>query len=113
MKTTPNMTENTKHLLALAGFARQVNALAATLPSWSGQSLDKQAPGWMSHKVYICDIETAYGDTRGEFKSWLLAAQREGLVRLCRADLVEAMDPAKVAASEICYLSATFNFVVL
>jgi hypothetical protein len=45
------------------------------------------------------------------FKELLGDANREGLLRLHRADLVAAMDPAEVRASEACYLNATFHFV--
>jgi hypothetical protein len=55
------------------------------------------------------------------FKAWLLRSRRvtrdgtaEGapLVVLARADLVAAMDPAAVAASETVTDGATFHFVV-
>lgn len=44
-------------------------------------------------------------------KQLLLAANRDGLVELTRADLVAAMDPALVAASLIDDLGSTFHFV--
>ena len=47
------------------------------------------------------------------FKNRLLEANRARLLALSRADLVEAMDPADVAASEIRYLGATFHFVAI
>lgn len=55
------------------------------------------------------------------FKVWLLRSRlltRDGtnrgerLVVLCRADLVAAMDPALVAASEVITGGATFHFVI-
>ncbi len=46
-----------------------------------------------------------------EFKSRLVAANREGLLRLHRADLVGAMDPHLVRESESRYLNATFHFI--
>ena len=44
-------------------------------------------------------------------KQLLVAANRDGLVELTRADLVAAMDPALVAASQIDDLGSTFHFV--
>src|SRR4029077_20652590 len=72
-------------------------------------------------------IEAQTGRTLGDgatlehFKAWLLRARlltcdgtREGarLVVLCRADLVAAMDPASVAASETLTDGAAFHFVL-
>ena len=45
------------------------------------------------------------------FKSRLVEAHRADLLTLVRADLVEAMDPQDVAASEARYLNATFHFI--
>jgi len=50
--------------------------------------------------------------TLATFKTYLTVANREGLLNLNRADLVGAMDPQRVAASETLYLNATFHFVV-
>ena len=49
-------------------------------------------------------------DERG-FKQRLLDANRAGLIHLHRADLVGAMDPTEVAASEIHHLNAVYHFV--
>jgi len=46
------------------------------------------------------------------FKRWLVAANRDQLLDLARADLVDAMDPNLVEQSEIEDLGATFHFVV-
>jgi hypothetical protein len=46
------------------------------------------------------------------FKAELVAAHRAGALTLARADLVAAMDPALVAASEIAVDGASFHFVV-
>lgn len=48
-----------------------------------------------------------------EFKGRLIQANREGLLHLSRADLVQAMDPRLVAESETSHLTATFHFVRL
>lgn len=57
-------------------------------PAWSGLALD-------------------------DFKARLLAAHRAGELTLARADLVAAMDPVLVAASEIVADGASFHFVVV
>lgn len=45
------------------------------------------------------------------FKQRLLEANRDGLLQLSRADLVEAMDPVDVRESSTVYDNATFHFV--
>ena len=45
------------------------------------------------------------------FRMMLLDANAKGLLHLARADLVGAMDPDAVAASEIRYMNAEFHFV--
>jgi hypothetical protein len=47
-----------------------------------------------------------------DFKARLVAAHRAGELTLARADLVAAMDPALVAASEIAADGASFHFLV-
>jgi hypothetical protein len=47
-----------------------------------------------------------------EFKAQLVAAHRAGVLVLARADLVAAMDPALVAASEVVADGASFHFVL-
>jgi hypothetical protein len=48
-----------------------------------------------------------------DFKAQLVAAHRQRLLRITRADLVGAMDPAEVQRSEARYQDATFHFVAL
>jgi hypothetical protein len=75
----------------------------------------------------MLDIETQTGGTLTDgamlehFKAWLVASRlltsdgtEDGtrLVVLCRADLVAAMDPALVAASETATDGAVFHFIV-
>lgn len=48
-----------------------------------------------------------------EFKARLIAAHRDGLLRITRADLVAAMDPNELERSEARYQNATFHFVAL
>jgi hypothetical protein len=50
--------------------------------------------------------------TLDELKHQLVAAHRAGELVLARADLVAAMDPALVAASEIATDGASFHFVI-
>lgn len=45
------------------------------------------------------------------FKRLLVEAHRRGLLDLSRADMVAAMDPEDVAASETRHLSATYHFI--
>jgi hypothetical protein len=45
------------------------------------------------------------------FKRALVEAHRDGKVTLARADLVAAMDPDDVAASEVRHLNASFHFI--
>jgi hypothetical protein len=65
--------------------------------------------------AYIASIKAEwfrYSDTE-TFAAMMMAAHQAGLLRMCRADLVGAMDGAMVMASEITYQRATFHFVVL
>lgn len=69
-------------------------------------------------KVFIASVwEVLAGDAEiaalGEqgFKDVLAEAHRRGLVTLSRADLVAAMDPRDVAASEIRHHNATYHFI--
>ena len=50
--------------------------------------------------------------TLDDFKARLVAAHRAGELALARADLVAAMDPDLVAASEITADGASFHFIV-
>jgi hypothetical protein len=52
------------------------------------------------------------GLTLDGLKRRLIAANREQRLTLARADLVGAMDPREVAASEIRHLNSTFHFVL-
>ena len=75
----------------------------------------------------MCDVDAQTGGTLTcgatleHFKAWLLRSRlftADGtengahLVVLCRADLVAAMDPAQVAASETVTDGAVFHFVL-
>ncbi|HYO70155.1 MAG TPA: hypothetical protein VEU33_29170, partial [Archangium sp.] len=69
-------------------------------------------------KIFISHVwRSLQGQLRGldeqSFKSRLIEANRARFLSLSRADLVEAMDPADVSASETRYLGATFHFISL
>ena len=71
-----------------------------------------------SHKAFIDSVFERFSSGIDRpamelptFKNKLVAAHRKGLLTLARADLVEAMDPERVAASETRYLNTTFHFV--
>ena len=69
------------------------------------------------NKVFISHIWRQMNHPAGEpldlsrFKQRLLEANRDGLLQLSRADLVEAMDPVDVRESSTVYDNATFHFV--
>jgi len=96
--------------VALPAFATAVRAAAVTAA--------RADSGRLGHKVFISAVwRHLHGDPRfaampiDRFKQLLVDANREGLLTLTRADLVTAMDPGEVAASEIRHLGATFHFV--
>jgi hypothetical protein len=90
---------------SLEEFARRVREAAGS--ARSGVFGDR--------KVFISalwrDLSGSGAGTLDQFKQQLVEANRRGLLRLYRADLVEEMDPAEVAASATRYLDATFHFV--
>ncbi|XXY14572.1 hypothetical protein WME88_40670 [Sorangium sp. So ce216] len=88
-------------------FATRV--LEAARASKSGRFGDNKV--FISHVLRrLAEDGIAIGDSDA-FKARLVSAHRRGLLALNRADLVEAMDPADVDASETRYLSTTFHFV--
>jgi hypothetical protein len=67
-------------------------------------------------RVFISQVWRAMqgqGLDEDSFKRRLLEANQKRLLSLSRADMVELMDPAELAASEIHHLGATFHFVAL
>jgi hypothetical protein len=94
----------------LAAFAATVQAAARGCPT--GRFGD--------NKVFIHRVWGVLRDEPGlpvrsldEFKRRLADANHAGLLQLSRADLVQAMDPADVAAAETRYLDASFHFVLV
>ena len=93
--------------LSLEAWARTVEALAAATAS--GRYGDERvfiASVWRSARD-----EDALHEPLDAFKARLIEANRAGLLRLHRADLVGAMDPALVDESETRHLNAIFHFI--
>ncbi|WP_437965140.1 hypothetical protein WMF04_36625 [Sorangium sp. So ce260] len=88
-------------------FAARV--LAAARSSKTGRFGDDKV--FISHVFQRLAEQGDAVEDQDAFKARLVSAHRRGLLSLNRADLVEAMDPADVNASETRYLSATFHFV--
>ncbi|WNG42713.1 hypothetical protein F0U60_00345 [Archangium minus] len=67
-------------------------------------------------RVFISHVWRALrseGLDEQSFKNRLVEANQKRLLSLSRADMVELMDPADVAASEISHLGSTFHFIAL
>lgn len=62
-------------------------------------------------KVFIAAIADAMGVQVAALGEFLIAANRDCLLELSRADLVQAMDATMVARSEVTYLNGRFHFV--
>ena len=94
----------------LEAFANTVKSVARTSPS-----------GWFGdNKVFISHVWRQLADepqfaTLGlaGFKEKLIEANRENLLTLSRADLVQVMDPADVRESEAAYLNAVYHFILV
>lgn len=104
----PELAEAPPKSDALESFAAQVTAAA---------SAERQAR-FGDRKVFISALWRSLRAhpavapmSEDDFKARLVEANRAGLLTLHRADLVGAMDPREVAASETRYLNATFHFV--
>ncbi len=94
--------------VAIGKFASIVNTAARAVPA-SGR--------YGENKVFISEAFKAARSSQpslsmSEFKDRLVQANREGLVRLSRADLISAMDPKLVSASETDAKGATFHFIL-
>lgn len=92
--------------MALEAFAEHVVRLARQ--SETGRYGDHLV--FISHVFRKACAEGA-APTEAGFRRQLAAAHQAGLLKLSRADLVEAMDPADVAASELALQGATFHFI--
>ncbi len=116
VERTPTHTD-----LAITGLVHR--ALAAGQVSRFGDRKVFIASLWTQMRGIEAQTDSTLidGATIEHLKSWLLRARlltRDGtedgapLVVLCRADLVAAMDPAQVAASETVTDGAVFHFVL-
>ncbi|AUX22445.1 uncharacterized protein SOCEGT47_029480 [Sorangium cellulosum] len=101
--------------------APQTAALPADEPTFAARVIEaaraSKSGRFGDNKVFISHVlrrlveEGVAIDDAEAFKARLVSAHRSGLLALNRADLVEAMEPADVDASETRYLSTTFHFV--
>lgn len=98
----------------LETFAQNVLAAGASSPTgWFGDPA-------IANKVFVSHVYKAYAQRHPEeadgierFKERLIEANRAGLLKLSRADLVEAMNLDDVRASEILHMNASFHFVIV
>jgi hypothetical protein len=105
---------------AQAGSDRAPSAAPAAFAEAVLRAADAVVDGWFGdRKVFVSAVwDQLRRDPRwaglglAGFKAELVAAHRAGELTLARADLVAAMDPALVAASEIAVDGASFHFVV-
>jgi hypothetical protein len=102
----PSLPEAVKPLDDKAFAARVLEAARASKTGRFGE--DKV---FISHVFQRLAQEGAVADDAEAFKGRLVSAHRQRLLSISRADLVEAMDPKDVEASEARYLSETFHFV--
>lgn len=72
-----------------------------------------KAGKFSEHKAFIHAVWAVggFGMNLPQFKAALLQAHRDGLVRLCRLDLVEAANINDVRMSRIEYMGAEFNLI--
>ncbi len=95
-----------------------LSTFAATVRKLAADSLPEDR--FHDNKVFIASLwRTSQREpsfprvSLAEFKQRLVEANSQSLLRLSRADLVQAMDPQLVADSEAVYLNAAFHFVLL
>jgi hypothetical protein len=94
----------------LPSFAATVQAAARHCPT--GRFGDNKV--FINHVWHGLRQEPGFPDLGlPAFKARLVEANRAGLLRLERADLVQAMDPTDVRESETPYLNAVFHFVLV
>jgi len=108
-------------LPALSGTFAPGPPAPSDLRSWAAWVLAEAAhvaPWNMnSDKRFFSDVWARVGTRAAPsleaFKQKLIEAHRAGFLRIARADLVEAMPPGKVDASEARYMSASFHFLLV
>ncbi|MET0390976.1 MAG: hypothetical protein ABW321_33705, partial [Polyangiales bacterium] len=108
--SNPPDNDNARGTVSLADFAAAV-VQATRAPGVRRFHDDRAFIGslWenMRGRAPVGDMPLAH------FKERLIEAHRNQLLRMSRADLIAAMDPAEVARSEARYLESTFHFVAL
>lgn len=106
---SPGGRETARDGASLAAFAERVAEAARRIPAARRFGENKT---FISHVWRELASEVDFdGFPLDRFKRRLVEANREGLVRLSRADLVEAMDPADVEDSATAYENAIFHFI--
>lgn len=92
-------------------FSRQVLKAVKNAPSSA-----RFGPGKVfiseAFKTYKQDPQSPPVSSLADFKKILAHANQRGELSLMRADLVGAMDPEKVRASEMRHLNAEFHFII-
>lgn len=58
------------------------------------------------------ELTSWWGGSLKTFKAWLVDANRSGVLTMARADLVSAMDPELVAASEVTEGVSSWHFIL-
>jgi hypothetical protein len=100
----------TEEVFDLAAFTQTVQAVARDCPV--GRFGDNKV--FISHVWRHLRHEPSFPPLDlPEFKARLTEANHEGLIRLSRADLVQAMNPVDVQESETSYLNAFFHFILI
>jgi hypothetical protein len=94
----------------LEAFANTVKAVARTSPTgWFGDN-----KVFINHVWRQVENEPRFAPLGPDgFKERLAEANRENLLTLSRADLVQVMNPADVRESETAYLNAVFHFILV
>lgn len=89
---------------SLQSFAHRVQQAANECTPWTSGA----------DRVFISDVYQRLKPRPPleEFRKRLVEAHQADLLELARADLVEAMDPKKVRASELTHYGARFHFIV-
>lgn len=92
---------------------RKVGTPTAIEINEAARSVLAAGGGFGENKAFICEVYERLNPAMSlpAFKTLLLSLLQAGSVTICRADLVEVMDLAKITLSEIKDLGATFHFV--
>ena len=107
----PRDDSGTPHSIDLPAFAQAVLQHASSLPSHERFGPNKAfiACVWQAMQAN----STFPPMNLDTFKQFLIAAHRQGLLCLSRADLVQAMNPQWLSQSRTQYLSSEFHFILI